>query len=197
MIKFPTSQYTPAQGLSLCIADQDQLLRLEYDASMTRHKSSPWWGTAVGFRAMQRAALALSDEYLWSRDELVVVSGHPGPGVLDALNFVTACVDRARLIMPQNPNCETRCNAAMKFEWWVSDSERTVHIQLRRDFVPDEFYTLIDRVLDGRSTAEDQWRFESFKVNLAARIWIEPLDQSFSVAYLAPLGPGAMPPQQG
>ena len=187
MTKFPVSDYPPVQGLTLCIADQDQVLRLEYDAAMTRHRSASWWGTAVGFRAMQRAALALSDDYLWSRDGLRLISGHPGPGVLDALNYVTACIDRGRCTVMQNPDCEYRCHAGMKFEWWVSDHQKTAHIRLREDFVPAVFFSLLERIAGGAASEEDQWALESWKVNLSARIWSESLEQSFSVSYLDPL----------
>ncbi len=193
MTKFPTSRYKPTEGLTVRIVENDQVLTLDYTGSMTNHKSSLWWGTAVGYRAMQMASTALSGENLWSRDHLVVVSGHPGPGVIDSLNYVTSCVDRKRCTVMQNPNCESRCNSEMKFEWWVSDPEKTAHVMLREDFVPDEFYKLIDHLMYDDTTEEDHRRFELFKVNLSARIWNAALQENFSVEYMPPLKVGEIP----
>lgn len=193
--KFPVSQYTPTHGVELQIADADKVLKLDYQGSMTQHMSSLWWGTAVGYRAMQMAARSLSDEYLWSRDNLCLVSGHPGPGVLDSLNFVTACRDRGTLTVMENANCKGRCNSEMTFEWWVSDGERTAHIALREDFVPRDFYELIDRRVYNENTAEDDRTFELYKVNLSTRLWVAALEENFSVSFQDPLAAGELPPE--
>ena len=115
MTQFLTSEYVPTEGVDIRIADGDQVVELDYQGSMTNHTSSLWWGTAVGYRAMQMAAKAMSDKYLWSRDNLYVVSGHPGPGVLDSLDFVTKCRDREALTVMENANCKGRCNSEMTF----------------------------------------------------------------------------------
>jgi hypothetical protein len=142
---------------------------------------------------MQVAAIALSKKQLWSRGNLTVVSGHPGPGVLDSLNFVTHCADSGHLTVMQNANCVSRCNSEMKFEWWVSDGQQTAHISLRKDFVPDEFYQLIDRRVYSETREDDDKLFELYKVNLSARIWVAPLNENFSVEMLAPLAKGEIP----
>lgn len=193
MSNFATSQYPPAEGVFLRIVEKNKVLTLDYNGSITRHVNSLWWGTAVGFRAMQVAALALSEQQLWRREPLVVVSAHPGGGVLDSLNYVTQCVDRGRCTVMQNPKCENRCNSEMKFEWWVSNGEKTAHIILREDFVPLEFYQLIDHLIYDETTDEDQRRFELFKVSLSAQIWNAELQDSFSVEYLDPLSVGEIP----
>jgi hypothetical protein len=185
--------HIPAEGLLIRVLDHGKLLTLDYQEATAQHQRSLWWGTAVGYRAMQVAALALSQKQLWSRDNLVVVSGHPGPGVLDSLNYVTGCADRDCLIVMQNENCVNRCNSEMKFEWWVSDGQQTAYVKLRDDFVPIEFYQLIDRRVYSETRADDDKLFELFKVNLSSRIWVAPLDESFSVELIAPLAKGEIP----
>jgi hypothetical protein len=93
----------------------------------------------------------------------------------------------------QNANCEGRCNSEMKFEWWVSDGEKTAHVALREDFVPIEFYQLIDRRVYSENTAEDDRIFELFKVNLSTRIWVAALEDNFSVDFIEPLSVGEIP----
>ncbi len=193
MNNFSSKEYIPAQGLLIRIVDQDKVLTLDYQEATAQHQRSLWWGTAVGYRAMQMAALALSKEQLWHRDHLVVVSAHPGPGVLDSLNYVTQCADKETLTVMENDNCVSRCNSQMKFEWWVSDGRQTAHVMLNEDFVPDEFYQLIDRRVYSETKADDDKLFELYKVNLSSRIWVAPLEENFTVEMQAPLKKGELP----
>ena len=184
----------PVEGTMVRIRDDGRVHELGYDGAMTHHTSSVWWGTAVGYRAMQAAAEALSVDELWSRESLYIVSAHPGPGVRDAINYVTRTVDRDRFVCVEDGNCGGRCHSAMKFEWWISDGATTTAVRLRSDFVPAEFYYLSDRLGVPEPTAADRLAFEIFKVNLSARIWNAPLDDSFHVeAGGPPLAVGEVP----
>jgi len=185
-----------AERTMIRILDQGEVLELDYDGAVCQHPGSWWWGTAVGFRAMQMAALALSQEKLWSRDDLYIVSGHPGPGVRDTIEYVTGVVGRNRYQCIVAEGCNMQCNSKMKYEWWVSDGERTAFVQLRRDFVPVEFYALSDRLDRSETTKGDIKSFKIFKVNLSTRVWIAPLEESFSVeVFDEPLQPGELPAQ--
>ena len=87
-----------------------------------------------------------------------------------------------------------KCNSKMKYEWWVSDGEKTANINLRPDFVPREFYELSDRLETNETTKEDIKAFRIFKVNLSTRIWNAPLEESFRVEVVdQPLQPGEVP----
>jgi hypothetical protein len=184
----------PAEGVLVRIMDEGKLLELPYDGAMTEHQGTLWWGTAVGFRAMQVAALALSQEHLWSRDRLYVVSAHPGPGVRDAIDYVTRVVRRDRFQCVLDAGCGMKCNSSMKFEWWVSDAQRTAAIRLRSDFVPREFYDLSDLLGTDNETKAVKRAFNIFKVNLSTRIWNASLDENFFVDVSdKPLQPGVLP----
>ncbi|QAU23166.1 hypothetical protein EO087_03475 [Dyella sp. M7H15-1] len=193
MHTFSSKQYIPAEGLLIRVVDHGEVLTLDYQEATRLHQRSLWWGTAVGYRAMQVAAVALSGNKLWQRDNLVVVSAHPGDGVLDSLNYVTRCADRDTLTVMQNSHCINRCNSEMKFEWWVSDGGKTAHVMLHEDFVPREFYELIDRRVYSETRADDDKLFELYKVNLSSRIWVAPLEQSFSFELLPPMVRGELP----
>jgi hypothetical protein len=183
-----------AEGVTIRIKDKGEVLELDYDGAICQHPGSLWWGTAVGFRAMQVAAKALSTDELWSRDNLYIVTGHPGPGVKDTINYVTGTVSRDRYKTILAEGCEMKCNSQMKYEWWVSDGVKTVNINLRPGFVPREFYELSDRLETNETTKEDIKSFRIFKVNLSTRIWNAPLEENFSVEVLdRPLQPGEVP----
>ena len=130
----------------------------------------------------------------WSRDDLYVVGAHPGPGVRDAIDYVTATVGRDRYKVMLDDNCGMKCNSTMKFEWWVSDGKRTACVRLREDFVPRAFYELSDRLGTDAQTEEDSILFEISKVNLSTRIWASPLEKNFIVEVAdTPLVPGELP----
>lgn len=189
-----SSKFAPAaEGLLIRITENGRILTLDYQEATRQHQRSLWWGTAVGYRAMQAAALAMSRERLWHRENLVVVSGHPGPGVLDSVNYVTRTADTGTLTVMQNAHCINRCNSEMKFEWWVSDEHQTAHVALDEDFVPRDFYELIDRRVYNETRSDDDKLFELYKVNLSARIWVTPLEESFSVNMLPPMARGELP----
>ena len=143
---------------------------------------------------MQVAAQALSQEDLWDREKLYIVSGHPGPGVKDTIDYITDAASRDRYNVVVAEGCGMQCNSKMKYEWWVSDGERTANINLRPDFVPREFYELTDRLEGNETTKEDIKAFRIFKVNLSTRIWNAPLEESFRVEVVdQPLQPGELP----
>jgi len=183
-----------AEGVTIRIKDQGEVLKLDYDGAVCQHPGSLWWGTAVGFRAMQVAAQALSKDDLWARDNLYIVSGHPGPGVKDTIDYVTGAATRDRYQVVVAEGCGMQCNSKMKYEWWVSDGEKTANINLRPDFVPREFYDLTDRLETNETTKEDIKAFRIFKVNLSTRIWNAPLEESFRVEVVdQALQPGELP----
>ena len=187
-----------AEGVTIRIKDQGEVVELDYDGAVCQHPGSLWWGTAVGFRAMQVAAQALSQDDLWDREKLYIVSGHPGPGVKDTIDYITGAASRDRYNVVVAEGCGMQCNSKMKYEWWVSDGEKTANINLRPDFVPREFYDLTDRLEVNDTvkeiTKEDIKAFRIFKVNLSTRIWNFPLEESFRVEVTdQPLQPGELP----
>jgi len=187
-----------AEGVTIRIKDQGEVVELDYDGAICQHPGSLWWGTAVGFRAMQVAAQALSQDDLWDREKLYIVSGHPGPGVKDTIDYITGAASRDRYNVIVAEGCGMQCNSKMKYEWWVSDGEKTANINLRPDFVPREFYDLTDRLEVNDTvkeiTKEDIKAFRIFKVNLSTRIWNFPLEESFRVEVTdKPLQPGELP----
>jgi len=189
---FLTSDHPAVEGTQTRIVADGEIQQLDYDGAVTAHPGTLWWGAAVGYRAMQAAAQALSARHLWQRGQLYVVSGHPGPGVLDALDYVTGCRANDHLKVLENPRCKGMCNAEMKFEWWVCDGRQTAHITLREDFVPQSFYDLTERLF-GDVSDEDKRLFELFKVTLSAKIWNAPLEDSFSVVMEDVVAVGAVP----
>ena len=166
---------------SLNIADSGHTVYLTYEGLLSFHQGEAVWGASVGFRAMQAAELALSTDGQWDRKDLSVVSAHPGPGVRDAMEYVTQCVSRDRFHL-QDPTRESGCHAKMEFRWWVSGLSQTIEIELRSGFVPQMFFELLDRIGTDREHPDDETQLQDLKTELTAQIWSESLDDLFRVA---------------
>lgn len=176
----------------LQIANRGNPLVLEYAELLDFHTGDSWWGCAVGYRAMQVAADVLSTEQLWDRQQLYVVSGHPGPGVLDAIEYVTGCIGRKRF--RKHPDtARSGCSRDMKYEWWVSNGRTTAHIRLRPEFVPESFYELLERLGTDQERYHDRYGFGVEKQRLADAIWGESLESAFLTSQLRPLDIGEIP----
>ncbi len=165
---------------TLDIADHGRVEHLTYKGLLSFHQGEAIWGASVGFRAMQAAGLALSHEKLWDRNALSIVSAHPGPGVRDAIEFITRCVsrNRFRLLDPQQP---LQCNQNMQFRWWATQNDNTVDVQLRKGFVPSHFFELVERVGSDQEKPADSQSLQTLKAELTERLWLEPLRILFYV----------------
>lgn len=168
------------QDRTLEIADNGQIQRLEYAELVARHKGNALWGCSVGFRALQIAGHLLSEERLWDRTDLTVISGHPGPGVRDAIEYVTHCVSHKRFRL-SDPEMEAQCSGDIKFEWRISNYRETVEVQLRPDFIPAEFFRLLDRLNTNQQKDDDLRSLEELKSNLTNCLWQEPLEFEYRV----------------
>jgi hypothetical protein len=162
------------------ILDDGQVQHLTYDNLLAFHHGHAVWGLSVGYRAMQAAGQTLSHETLWDRKFLFIVSAHPGPGVRDAIEFVTRCVSRKQfqLLNPQQP---VACHQHMEFRWWVTQHDHTVDVQLRNGFVPTQFFEIVERVGSEQENPGDSLTLEELKADLTERLWHEPLHTPFQV----------------
>lgn len=187
------------EDTSVRIIVDGETVCIDYDEMINFHQGDSWFGCAVGFRAMQLAARELSGGTLWSRDNLTVVSAHPGAGVKDAIELVSGALSANRFQLLDSIATQG-CNRFMKFEWWLSDTERSLHIKLRDNIVPETFFILLDRLsnnnaqdgdLDSeldieekRKKEQEHNQFDQMKSDLSDEIWNQSLDASFEFTFL-------------
>jgi hypothetical protein len=165
-------------GETIEIGENGQVNHLTYQGLLVFHGGEAVWGASVGFRAMQAAGYALSTKQLWDRNLLSIVSAHPGPGVRDAIEYVTRCVSRNRFHL-LNPDEPAGCHQDMQFRWWIIQDKRTVEVQLREGFVPPQFFELLGRVDTEKEQLGDFQSLRHLKTNLTKRLW----EESFSTLY--------------
>ena len=179
MTDFDLEKLVPFDQTTLQIQDGDTCLTLDYASAREFHEGDSWWGVAVGFRAMQAAAPLLSEKKLWRREALTVVSAHPGPGVRDAIDYVINTVQQDRYQLTPEQQGRKTCGRDMKFQWWVSDGAATAAIRLQANFVPEEFFDLLDRILQDSNDDDDRQKFDALKLALEEKIWQHPLSSVF------------------
>ncbi|PCI06763.1 MAG: hypothetical protein COB77_06020 [Gammaproteobacteria bacterium] len=187
-----------AEATTLSILVNGDPVCLEYEELISFHQGDSWFGCAVGYRAMQLAARELSGNTLWSRESLSIISGHPGAGVKDAIELVSGVISSDCFQLLDSIAAQG-CNRFMKFEWWLSDTRRTLHIKLRDNIVPETFFLLLDRLSNDEKLTDaerenERRQFDQMKSDLSDNVWNQSLDDNFDFDFLEkPLKAGEMP----
>ncbi|MBL4710926.1 MAG: hypothetical protein JKX75_00215 [Gammaproteobacteria bacterium] len=87
----------------------------------------------------------------------------------------------------------------MKFEWWLSNIEQTLHVRLRDGIVPETFFILLDRLSNDDTMSDHEKenkrsKFDQMKADLSDEVWNQSLDASFEFSFLTtPLKAGELP----
>jgi hypothetical protein len=170
-----------AEAQTLEIADCGRCCRVDYSSLMAYHGGGALFGATVAYRALQLAAHVLSGDRLWERNDLSIVSSHPGTGVTDAIEFVTRCVSRGRYEAADRTGA---CGSGMRFEWQIGSGAHTILVRLRDGFVPQRFFELAERKRTGVISANEQQALENLKADLSERLWEEPLEAVFELYWL-------------
>lgn len=169
------------QAVRIC--DGGKPVEVTWAEALAFHHGNSPFGLAIAFRMLQAAGEALSQHQLWNRDELFVVSGHPGAGVRDAVECVTGCVSRGRYRVDGADDARD-CGPAMRFDWEIGDGREVVALRLRDDFVPVELFALLERRNTPRQIDGDPARLAVLKQELAGRVWEESLALLFELAWI-------------
>jgi hypothetical protein len=165
---------------AITITDQGGVVTLNYQQALASHQGTSWFGVAVAFRALQLAGETLSStDGLWDRNQLYIVSGHPGPGVKDAIEYVTRCVSRDHFRLTDEVAGQSSCGSDMTFNWWVSNGTHTAIISLRPDFIPMSFTDRLERLGTDKEKNNDEALFAEAKKQLANELWQSTATDNF------------------
>lgn len=168
---------------SIEILDHWQLCRVDYSAAL-KYRGGAIAGLAIGFRATEAAGLELSRRVLWDRKDLHVVSGHPGPGVRDAIEAVTRCVSRDRFRVETDlPEGRVDPARGLAYAFIVYDGRAVVEVMLWPGRVGQGFAALLRRVR-GRCDAVDS-EVEAMKASLAGTVLESTLSELFELRVTA------------
>lgn len=174
------------------IRDQGLDLVLDYEAFLDYHAGHALAGAAVGWRAMEQASVLLSDEVLWERGRLTVGARHAGPGVRDALEYVTRCFTRGRFRPEAAQGGAGPCGSAADFYFTVSDGCRVAELELRPGVIPPSFFAAVARCREHPDDALARMTLSERKAEAAACVAAARLSDMFrcEVTRLMRLPPG-------
>ncbi len=174
---------TEMTNTEIDINDRGTRLTLNYNDALKFHKGNAYWGCALAFRMLQYCAKLLSQGKTWERQELSIVSGHPGPGVRDTIEYVTGCVSAGRFTLTCE-STEPRCVSDMDYSWQVHHGEQCLHLHLAQGIVSAEFLQLLDEINQSQADEQQLQRLEVLKKTMTAKIWSLELEQAFPDAKL-------------
>ena len=163
---------------TIAIHDHGRPLRLDFPALLAYHGGGALAGAAIGFRAMAAAGAALSAERPWDRRTLTVVSWHNGPGVRDAIEFVTRAITRERFERRESGSVQS-CGARDAFRFELADGRHVVCLALREDIVAPAFFELAGT--PSRSPQQEA-ELTRLKAVVADAVMALPADRLFDIS---------------
>lgn len=162
---------------TIIIHDHGRPLRLEFPALLAYHGGGALAGAAIGFRAMAAAGEALSADQPWDRHDLTVVSWHNGPGVRDAIEYVTRAITRDRF-EGRESGSGVGCAAVTAFRFEVADGRHLVRLALREHIIDPAFLELAGVA---SPSSQQEAELTRLKAAVADAVMALPADRLFEV----------------
>ncbi len=137
---------TPEQQVSsLTVMAEEGPLPICFDAVQAYHGHGALAMLALTFQGLRGALSRLEQDGVpVPRKELSVISGHPGPGVRDAFEFVTRAVTRGCYEVDLTlPEARYSRGADKSYSFHLRRGARSVQGVLRPGVLPPEFFDLL------------------------------------------------------
>lgn len=154
-------------GSVLRVQGEEGPILIPFDAVMAYHGHGALAMLALVFQGLRGALTRLEaggDPV--PRSELSVVSGHPGPGVRDAFEFVTRAVTRGCYRVDLSlPEARYSAAADKSYSFWLRRGDRAVQAVLREGVLPPEFFALL-----GNPAPEAQREHAALRARIAERV---------------------------
>lgn len=172
-----------AAGPTIVIQGEEEPIAIGFEAVAAYHGQAALAMLAVTFQALRAGLALLSPDTPPRRSELAIVSGHPGPGVRDAFEFVTRAVTRGAYVVDKSlPEARLVSGFDISYSFRIMRGERTVELALRPDAIPERFFTL--NFTRGRSDDENA-ELSQLKRTIAADVLSTPADTLFVIRSLS------------
>jgi len=153
---------------SIRVVGEEEPIEIGFDAVAAYHGQAALAMLAVTFQGLRAAFAALSPADAPCRSGLSVVSGHPGPGVRDAFEFVTRGVTRNAYVVDRSlPDARFNPHGDMSYSFRISLDGRTVQVVLRDDVLPQRFFE-VGSIKD--KSASEAAEYSALKRQIASRV---------------------------
>lgn len=139
---------------TIAIMGEEELIEIPFSAVAAFHGQAALAMLAVTFQAIRLAIGMLSPDRAPLRSEISVVSGHPGPGVRDAFEFVTRAVTRGVYRVDRSlQQARLAPGADISYSFRIAIDGRDADVALRQDALPARFFAL--NFMQSRTAADD------------------------------------------
>ncbi|QDP26118.1 hypothetical protein [Bradyrhizobium cosmicum] len=143
------------------------------------HGQSALAMAAIVFQAQRAAIALLSPEAIPARGDISIVSGHPGPGVRDAFEFVTRAVTRGAYTVDRaRPDARFVPGQDISYSFRMTIAERTAEIALLPGVLPERFF---DLVFNKSRTAAQERELSALKRSIAEQVLAKSPATLFSI----------------
>ena len=153
---------------SIRVVGEEEPIEIGFDAVAAYHGQAALAMLAVTFQGLRAAFVELSPTGMPWRSSLSVVSGHPGPGVRDAFEFVTRAVTRNAYTVDRSlPDARYNPHVDMSYSFRISLDGRTVQVVLRDNVLPPRFFE-VGWIKE--KSASEAAEYSALKREIAARV---------------------------
>lgn len=148
------------------VMGEEEPIDIGFDSVVAYHGQAALAMLAITFQGLRAALARLSPDTAPRRSEITVVSGHPGPGVRDAFEFVTRAVTRNAYTVDRSLR-EARLNpkADMSYSFRITLDNGSVSAALRPGVLPARFFEL--NALGTNRSAAEASEFSALKRQIA------------------------------
>ncbi|GLK67328.1 hypothetical protein [Hansschlegelia plantiphila] len=169
----------PPVSSVITIQGEEEPIAIGFSAVAAYHGQAALAMLAVTFQALKTAIALLSPEAPPRRDDISIVSGHPGPGVRDAFEFVARAVTRGAYAVDRSlPEARLAPGFDISYSFRITIGGRTAELALRSDALPERFFSL--NFTPDRSTDENA-ELSRLKRAIAADVLAGPAHALFDV----------------
>ncbi len=153
---------------SIRVVGEEEPIEIGFDAVAAYHGQAALAMLAVTFQGLRAAFAELSPGDAPRRSSLTIVSGHPGPGVRDAFEFVTRAVTRNAYTVDRSlPDARFNPHADMSYSFRISMAGHTVQAVLRDNVLPTRFFE-VGSIKE--KSASEAAEYSALKREIAVRV---------------------------
>ena len=132
-----------ARSATIHVMGEEEPIEIGFASVMAYHGQAALAMLAITFQGLRATLPRLSPVSVPQRSDITVVSGHPGPGVKDAFEFVTRAVTRNAYTVDRSlPEARLNPKADISYSFRVTLDHRTLSAALRPNVLPARFFRI-------------------------------------------------------
>lgn len=171
---------------AIYVRDRETVIPVSYPEMLKYHGSTYVAGVAMAYKMLELALSSLAGEEVMPRDEISILLGVNGPGIIDGIEMVTRANTQGRLTVDQGMAFDKDApdaadGAGGKYYFEVVCNGKKVSLTLKHGIIPSEFIELSYKVHAGTITSEEAIKLQKLKEEIAAFMMASAAGDLFTV----------------